>query len=76
MQAVASLNEARFGVWVVLEEVTNMVVGDIGFSGPLGSDGVVAVGYSVIPGSRRRGYATEAERALIGWALHQPMSAR
>jgi RimJ/RimL family protein N-acetyltransferase len=62
----------RFGAWVVVERDTNIVVGDIGFLGPPDGDGVVEVGYSVIPERRGLGYATEAATALVGWALAQP----
>jgi RimJ/RimL family protein N-acetyltransferase len=48
------------------------VVGDIGFVGPPDGRGTVEVGYSVIPDRRRRGYATEAARAIVAWALTQP----
>ena len=33
------------------------------------SDGGVEVGYWIAPWARRRGYATEATRALVGWAF-------
>ncbi len=72
MQAAAGPDEERFGVWVIVEREAQTVVGDIGFMGPPGPDGTVEVGYSVIPDGRRRGYATEAARALVEWVLHQP----
>ena len=72
MQAAASPETACFGVWVMIERPTGTVVGDIGFFGPPGDDETVEVGYSVVPDRRRRGYATEAARTLIDWALDQP----
>ena len=48
------------------------VVGDIGFHGPPDDTGTIEVGYSVTPSHRRRGYATEAATALVGWAGSQP----
>jgi RimJ/RimL family protein N-acetyltransferase len=30
------------------------------------------IGYGIVPGERRRGYATEAIRGLSRWALRQP----
>jgi RimJ/RimL family protein N-acetyltransferase len=49
-----------------------MVIGDVGFVGPPGEDGVVEIGFSVIPSYRGRGIATEAVRALSRWGLSQP----
>jgi RimJ/RimL family protein N-acetyltransferase len=43
------------------------LVGSAGYKGPP-SDGVVEIGYSVVPTWQRRGLATEASRALIGSA--------
>ena len=48
------------------------VIGDIGFHGPPADDGVVEVGFSVVPDYRRRGYASESAKALVGWARQQP----
>ncbi len=71
-QAAASRNAECFGVWVIIERDSGSVVGDIGFHGPPDDAGTIEVGYSVIPDSRRRGYATEAASALVVWALSQP----
>jgi ribosomal-protein-alanine N-acetyltransferase len=72
LQASASPSDERFGIWVMIERETNSVVGDIGFIGPPDDNRTVEVGYSVIPTCRRRGYATEAARAIVVWALDQP----
>jgi len=72
MHAAAGSERAHYGVWVIVERATRMVVGDIGFFGPPGADATVEIGYSVVPGSRRQGYATEAARALVAWAREQP----
>jgi len=71
-QAAASLDDEAFGVWVIIERESATVVGDIGFTGPPGADRTVEIGYSVVPDRRGRGYATEAARALVDWALSQP----
>ncbi|HKI90719.1 MAG TPA: GNAT family N-acetyltransferase [Gaiellaceae bacterium] len=72
LQAAAAPDDERFGVWLMIERETATVVGDIGFVGPPDDGGLVEIGYSVIPDRRRRGYATEAARALVDWALRQP----
>jgi ribosomal-protein-alanine N-acetyltransferase len=71
-QAAASSDAERFGVWVMIEHESGSVVGDIGFMGPPDARGSVEVGYSVIPDHRRRGYATEAARAIVEWILTEP----
>ena len=71
-QAAASADEECFGIWVMIERSSETVVGDAGFHGPPNAAGMVEIGYSVIPSRRRRGYATEAARALVEWAYLQP----
>ena len=56
----------------MIERESGRVVGDIGFLGPPDESGSVEIGYCVIPDRRRRGYASEAARALVDWALDQP----
>ncbi len=70
--AARSDAEAPFGVWVMIETETNVVVGDIGFIRPPDEAGEIEVGYSVVPSRRRRGHATEALGALVAWAFEQP----
>ena len=48
-----------------------VLVGGGGFLGPP-QDGVVQMGYSVLPEFQRRGYATEMVRGLATWAFVQP----
>lgn len=58
----------EFGFYLVVRRGDELVVGEIGFVGPP-VEGVVTIGYAVVPSARRQGYATEAIRALSGWAL-------
>jgi RimJ/RimL family protein N-acetyltransferase len=47
-------------------QAARTVVGDAGFKG-LPADGVVEIGYSVIPDRQQRGYVSEAAAALVNW---------
>ncbi len=49
-----------------------IVVGNGGFKGAPDSDGIVELGYSIIPEYHGRGLATEATEALTAFALSQP----
>lgn len=48
------------------------LIGNGGFKGPPSADGVIEIGYSIVPEQRRRGLATEACLALMTWALRDP----
>ena len=72
MQAAASIAGEPYGVWVIIDSASEMVIGDVGFMGPPGDDGTIEIGYSVTPGYRGRGIATEAVRELARWGLNQP----
>ncbi|MFE6100428.1 GNAT family N-acetyltransferase [Streptomyces laurentii] len=59
------------GVWRAYEirqPADGLAVGGIGFHGPPDADGVVTVGYGLVPAVRGRGYASESLRALIARA--------
>ncbi|MGI8564172.1 MAG: GNAT family N-acetyltransferase [Candidatus Dormibacter sp.] len=70
-QAEAGELERGFGVYLVVRRSDDLVIGGIGFHGRP-ERGQVEVGYDVTPSARGQGYATEALRALAGWALQQP----
>jgi RimJ/RimL family protein N-acetyltransferase len=57
---------------IVSRESPPVAIGQIGFHEAPGEDGIVEIGYMVHPEYRRRGYAEEATRAMIGWASEQP----
>jgi RimJ/RimL family protein N-acetyltransferase len=61
-----------YGVYQLVRSGDQVVVGDIGFHGPPNPAGSVTVGYGLAPGARGHGYATEALRAVVAWALAQP----
>jgi RimJ/RimL family protein N-acetyltransferase len=60
--------------WVVRALVVEPdgVVGHAGFHGPPDADGVVEVGYAVLPHLRGRGYARAALAALVAEAVAAP----
>lgn len=72
MQAASSSLSEPYGVWVIIDRASEMVIGDVGFMGPPEAEGTIEIGYSVTPGYRGRGIATEAVRALARWGLNQP----
>jgi len=60
------------GGWVqftVEERDGGRLVGDVGISPADGEPGVLKVGYTISPTVQGRGYATEAVRALVDYAL-------
>jgi RimJ/RimL family protein N-acetyltransferase len=61
-----------YGVYQVVRSSDGVVVGDIGFHGRPNQGGAVTVGYGLAPAARGHGYATEALKAMVAWALAQP----
>jgi RimJ/RimL family protein N-acetyltransferase len=61
-----------YGVYQLVRASDGLVIGDIGFHGPPTPERSVTVGYGLAPGARGHGYATEALRAVVAWALAQP----
>jgi len=60
--------DARW-VWMVIEQASACVIGDIGFHGPLHDEATVEIGYVLLPHARGHGYATEATSAVIEWTF-------
>ncbi|HYO50155.1 MAG TPA: GNAT family N-acetyltransferase [Chloroflexia bacterium] len=57
---------------IIIHAAHRMIIGDIGFQEPPDANGTVEMGYSIVPSHRKRGYATEAGRAIIAWAFSRP----
>ena len=57
-----------YGAWFI-EDKTGKRIGDLCFKGL--ADGRVEIGYGILPEYRGCGYATEAVRAAVEWALEQ-----
>ncbi|MFJ3642671.1 GNAT family N-acetyltransferase [Streptomyces sp. NPDC090108] len=65
----AGVHRPEFGVFALVRHEDGRAVGGIGFHGAPDEEGRVEIGYDLTEGARGRGYATEALRALTGWAL-------
>lgn len=66
-----------FAWYVVLRDAANSgdegtLIGTCGCKGPPDAIGVIEVGYGIVSECQRRGFASEATRALIEWALRDP----
>ncbi|WP_107071031.1 GNAT family N-acetyltransferase [Streptomyces cyaneogriseus] len=59
----------EWGMFVLVRREDGLAVGAMGFHGPPDEDGRVEIGYDLVEAARGHGYATEALRALSGWAL-------
>ncbi|AXI81681.1 GNAT family N-acetyltransferase [Peterkaempfera bronchialis] len=71
LAAEAGCHTPRWALYRIARRPDGVSVGGIGFHGPP-ADGGTEIGFALAPGARGLGYATEALRALSGWALRQP----
>jgi RimJ/RimL family protein N-acetyltransferase len=75
MTWVLRLMEERFhplgwAMWYFVRAgAAPVVIGNGGFKGPPDPEGVVELGYSVMPEHQRLGFASEAVGALLRWAF-------
>ncbi|MNN94080.1 anhydro-N-acetylmuramic acid kinase [compost metagenome] len=56
---------------MIIKNETSEIIGDIGFKGFNQKEQLIDIGYGIILGERRQGYAEEAAKALIRWAFEQ-----
>jgi ribosomal-protein-alanine N-acetyltransferase len=57
--------------WLIIHKADRVLIGDVGFMGGPDEEGVVEIGYSIVPEYRNQGYATEMASSLIQWALQR-----
>jgi ribosomal-protein-alanine N-acetyltransferase len=65
-------DEMAWWNWLIVERETRRAMGSVAFGGKPDPNGAVLIGYAMYPEFERHGYATEAVRAMIGWAFQQP----
>ena len=70
--AEADVDRGGFCHYQVMLADEALVIGDVGFHAPPDDLGEVSVGFGIVPAARGRGFAVEALRAVLDWALHQP----
>ena len=58
-----------FESWMIIKNESLEIIGDIGFKGFNHAQPNIDLGYGIIKNERRKGYAEEAARAIIKWAL-------
>jgi RimJ/RimL family protein N-acetyltransferase len=61
----------QFG-FAIIHQSDMKLIGMCGFPGPPDANGVAEIAYGIAPAYQGRGYATEAARALIGFAKADP----
>lgn len=59
-------------LWIIIAKEERTVIGDICFKGQPDKQGIVEIGYALLPAYRRNGYMREAAAALVEWAFRQP----
>ena len=65
------VHRPEFGAFVLVRQEDGRAIGSMGFHSAPDEEGRVEIGYDLVEGARGRGYATEALRALAGWALER-----
>ncbi|GGQ62613.1 hypothetical protein Saso_34180 [Streptomyces asoensis] len=66
---VSGVHRPEFGLYVLVRREDGRAVGSVCFHAAPDEDGRTEIGYDLVQAARGHGYATEALRALAGWAL-------
>lgn len=58
-----------FESWMIIKKDTKEIIGDVGFKGFSSFNDFCDIGYGLALEHRKKGYATEAVKAMIEWAF-------
>jgi len=64
-RGVGQADQQPFTLYQIRETATGEAIGGAGFFGPPDTDGVVTLGYGLVPSARGKGYATEAVVGML-----------
>ena len=56
---------------LIIHKKDNTIIGDMGCKGGPDVNGIVEIGYSIVPDYQGNGYATEMVKGLVEWLLDQ-----
>lgn len=56
---------------IIIHKKDNTIMGDMGFKGGPNAEGIIDIGYSIVPSYQGAGYATEMGKAMVKWGLSQ-----
>jgi [ribosomal protein S5]-alanine N-acetyltransferase len=54
---------------IIIHKEDNIIMGDMGFKGGPNEEGIIDIGYSIVPRYQGKGYATEMGKAMVDWGL-------
>ncbi len=67
-----NLSQIEWGFYLFIHRQDRVLIGEGGFKGKPDEEGMVELGYALIPEYRRRGLATQAARGLARYAFSHP----
>jgi RimJ/RimL family protein N-acetyltransferase len=65
-------SSVRWGMYLFAHARDRALIGNGGFKGAPDAEGIVEIGYAIVPEYRRRGLATEAAHGLTRYAFSHP----
>jgi RimJ/RimL family protein N-acetyltransferase len=62
----------EWGYYLFIHAKERALIGEGGYKGKPDEEGMVEIGYAIVPEYRQRGFASEAARGLVGHAFSHP----
>lgn len=57
---------------IIIHKDEQMLIGEMGCKGGPDENGVVEIGYGIVPAYRNKGFASEMVRGLVAWLIQLP----